>query len=94
MDLGCERGERTPWAQAVRTYRQLVQRKAALWSFLETPGIEPTTNAAERALQQAMIHRRNGVQSASGAICRSRLLTVTASLKQHGRDIWGFSEQA
>ena len=96
VDLGCERGERTPWAQTVRTCRQLLQRKQALWTFLETPGIEPTNNAAERALRPSVIHRKisHGVQSSSGAICRSRLLTVTATLRQQGRDVWSFLEQA
>jgi len=76
VDLGCERGERTPWAQTVRTCRQLAQRQQALWTLLEKPGIEPTNNAAERALRQSVIHRKisHGVQSASGATCRSRLL--------------------
>lgn len=96
VDLGCARGEQTPWAQTVRTCQQLLQRKEALWTFLETPGIEPTNNAAERALRPAVIHRKisHGVQSASGAICRSRLLTVTATLRQQGRDLWEFMEQA
>lgn len=96
VDLGCERGERTPWAQTVRTCRQLVPRQSALWTFLEKPGIEPTNNAAERALRQSVIHRKisHGVQSASGAICRSRLLTVTATLRQQGRDVWSFLELA
>jgi len=96
VDLGCERAERTPWAQTVRTCRQLVLRKQALWSFLETPGIEPTNNAAERALRQSVIHRKisHGVQSRAGGLCRSRLLTVTATLRQQGRDVWSFLEEA
>jgi transposase len=96
VDLGCEQGERTPWAQTVRTCCQLLQRKEALWTFLETPGIEPTNNAAERALRQSVIHRRisHGVQSRAGGICRSRLLTVSATLRQQGRDVWQFLEQA
>jgi transposase len=96
VDLGCERGEQTPWAQTVRTCRQLLQRKDALWTFLETPGIEPTNNAAERALRPSVIHRKisHGVQSRAGGICRSRLLTVTATLRQQGRDVWSFLEQA
>lgn len=42
-----------------------------------------------------MIHRKisHGVQSASGAICRS-LLTVTTMLRQQGRDMRVFLEQA
>jgi transposase len=68
----------------------------ALWTFLETRGIEPTNNAAERALRQSVIQRKisHGVQSRQGAICRSRLLTVTTSLRQQGRDVWQFLEQA
>jgi hypothetical protein len=48
------------------------------------------------ALRQSVIQRKisHGVQSRQGAICRSRLLTVTTTLRQQGRDIWGFLEQA
>jgi hypothetical protein len=96
VDLGCERGEQTPWSKTVRTCRQLLQRKQALWTFLEIQGVEPTNNAAERALRQSVIQRNisYGVQSASVAICRSRLLTVTTTLRQQGRDVWQFLEQA
>jgi len=80
----------------VRTCQQVLQRSDALWTFLEIQGVEPTNNAAERALRQSVIQRKisHGVQSTSGAICRSRLLTVTTTLRQQGRDIWQFLEQA
>ncbi len=96
VDLGLARKERTPWAQTVRTCQQLLQRKEAVWTFLDHAAIEPTNNAAERALRQSVIQRKIslGVQFASGAICRSRLLTVTTSLRQQGRAIWQFLEQA
>ncbi|NDC14631.1 MAG: hypothetical protein EBZ76_05465 [Synechococcaceae bacterium WB9_2_170] len=92
VELGYQRGKRTPWASTVRTCQQLLQRSHALWTFLETRGIEPTNNAAERALRQSVIQRKisHGVQSANGGICRSRLLTVTTTLKQQGRDAWEF----
>ena len=57
-DLGCERVERTPWAQTVRTCWKLVSRKQALWTFLEHPGVELTNNSAERALRQSVIQRK------------------------------------
>jgi hypothetical protein len=92
------------WAQTVRTHHKLLQRKEALWTFLEIHGFESTNNAAVdevfsagvRALLQSVIQRKIslGVQSASGAICRSRLLTVTTTLRQQGRDVWEFLEQA
>ena len=96
VELGAQRRERTPWASTVRTCRKLLKVTGALWTFLEIEGIEPTNNAAERALRQSVIQRKisHGVQSTKGAICRSRLLTVTTSLRQQGRDVWQFLEQA
>jgi hypothetical protein len=35
-----------------------------------------------------------GVQSAKGALCRSRPLTVTNILRQQGREVWDVLEQA
>ena len=92
VELGYQRGERTPWAKTVRTCQQILQLADGLWTFLETRGIEPTNNAAERALRQSVIQRKisHGVQSRQGAICRSRLLTVTTTLRQQGRDVWQF----
>ena len=96
VELGYQSGERTPWAKTVGTCRQILQVADGLWTFLETRGIEPTNNAAERALRQSVIQRKisHGVQSRQGAICRSRLLTITTTLRQQGRDIWPFLEQA
>jgi transposase len=96
VELGYQRGERTPWASTVRTCQQLQKVTGGLWTFLENEGIEPTNNAAERALRQSVIQRKisQGVQSRQGAICRSRLLTVTTTLRQQGRDVWEFLEQA
>ena len=96
IDLGCQRGEKTPWAKTMRTCQKLLKQKKALWTFLDIQGIEPTNNAAERALRQSVIQRKisHGVQSRQGAICRSRLLTVTTTLRKQGRDVWQFMEQA
>jgi transposase len=91
VELGDQRSERTPWASTVRTCRKLLKVTGALCTFLETRGIEPTNTAAVdelfsagvRALRQSVIHRKisHGVQSRQGAICRSRLLTVTTTLR-------------
>jgi len=96
MELGVQRGERAPWTCTVRSCQQLLKVTGALWTFLEIEGIEPTNNSAERVLRQSVIQRKisQGVQSRQGAICRSRLLTVTTFLQQQGRDVWQFLEQA
>ena len=43
VHLGCERGERTPWARTVRTCQQLLQRSEALWTFLDIQVSSPPT---------------------------------------------------
>jgi len=95
VGLGYQRSERTPWAKTVGTCKKLLTVADGLWTFLEIEGIEPINNAAERALRQSVIQRKisHGVQSRQGAICRSRLFTVTTTLRQQGRDVWQYLEQ-
>jgi len=80
----------------VGTCNKLLSVAYGLWTFLTIKGVEPTNKAAERALRQSVIQRKisHGVQSRQGATCRSRLLTVTTTLRQQGRDVWQFLEQA
>jgi hypothetical protein len=95
-NLGFAKREKTPWACTVRTCRKILMVEPALWTFLDNPDVEPTNNAAERALRPAVIHRKLSyvVQSQKGALCQSRLLTVTTSLKQQGRDMMAFLVEA
>jgi len=57
--------EKTPWAK-VRTCRQLLQLEPAML-FITVEGVEPTNNAAERAIRPAVLWRRTsfGAQSQS-----------------------------
>ncbi|MFM7640115.1 MAG: IS66 family transposase [Cyanobium sp.] len=95
-DLGFTKGEKSSWASTVRSCRQILKVAPALWTFLDHPDVEPTNNAAERALRPAVIHRKlsYGVQSQSGSLCQSRLLTVTTTLKQQKRDVMAFLVEA
>jgi len=83
-------------AKTVRTCRQLLTVEPALWTFVYTAGVEPTNNAAERALRPAVIWRKTsfGTQSQSGSQFVARLMTVTTSLKAQGRNILDFLTQA
>ena len=94
--LPIAKGEKTPLAKTVRTCRQLLKVEPALWTFVYTPGVEPTNNAAERALRPAVIWRRAsfGSQSQSGSQFVARMLTVTTSLKSQNRNILDFLTQA
>jgi len=61
----------------------------ALWTFVTVDGVEPTNNAAERALRHAVVWRRRsfGTQSADGSRFAARLLTVVTTLRQQERDV-------
>ena len=90
LDIGAD--EKTPLAKTVRTCRNLLKLEAALWLFIAEDGVEPTNNAAERAIRPAVIWRRTsfGSDSATGSLFVSRLLTVASSLKLQERNILDF----
>ena len=71
------------------TCRQIRTVEAALWTFVRVRGVEPTNNAAERALRRAVLWRRKsfGTQSIAGSRFVERILTVITSLRQQGRDV-------
>lgn len=70
----------------------MLEHADALWTFVDVPHIEPTNNAAERALRVAVIWRKTslGTQSERGNRFAERILTVTATLRQHKRDVLGY----
>jgi len=74
------------------TCRQIRTVEVALWTFAHVRGVEPTNNAAERALRRAVLWRRKsfGTQSAAGSRFVERILTVVTTLRQQGRDVLGY----
>ena len=88
--------EKTPLAKTVRTCRQLLKVESAMWLFVTTVGVEPTNNAAERAIRPAVIWRRTsfGSQTQAGSVFVARMLTVVTTLKSQKRNVWEFMTQA
>lgn len=72
--------------------RTLLDSWTALWTFAHVDGVEPTNNAAERALRPAVLWRKGsfGTQSDDGSRFVERILTVAASCKQQGRGLLDF----
>ena len=81
--------EKTPLAKTVRTCQQLLKLEPAFWTFVTHEGIEPTNNAAERALRPAVLWRKNsfGSQSEAGSLFVSRMLTVVTTLRSQNRPV-------
>lgn len=94
LPIGC--AETTPLAKTVRTCQQLLNLEAALWTFVDHPGVEPTNNVAERALRPAVIWRNTsfGSQSSGGSEFVARMLTVSSSLKAQSRSVLDFLTQS
>ncbi|XGV96675.1 MAG: IS66 family transposase [Leptolyngbya sp. BL-A-14] len=88
--------EKTPLAKTVRTCQQLLKVEPALWTFVTTEGIEPTNNAAERALRPAVLWRKNsfGSQSEAGSLFVSRMLTVVTTLRAQNRPVLAYLVEA
>ena len=83
-------------AKTVRTCRKLLKVEPALWLFVEVEGVEPTNNAAQRAIRPAVIWRRTsfGSQTRIGSTFVSRILTVVTSLKFQRRNVLEFMTDA
>ena len=82
--------------KTARTCRHILKQRHALWTFLDTPGVEPTNNHAERTLRGFVIWRKTsfGAQSARGSRYVERIMTVAGSCKLQGRNILDFLTQA
>jgi transposase len=69
--------------------RELLAVEPALYTFAAVEGVEPTNNAAERALRHAVCWRKTsyGTDSPAGSRFVERVLTVATSCRQQGRNI-------
>jgi len=70
----------------------LYEHRERLWVFVDVAAVEPTNNAAEQALRQAVIWRKLsfGTQSASGSRLVERLLTVIETCRRQNRDVFAW----
>ena len=64
-------------------------RALLYWLFVRVEGIEPTNNAAERAVRPAVIWRRTsfGTQRAASSQFVARMLTVMLTLRSQQRHV-------
>ena len=72
--------------------KQILKFEAALFTFVNHEGIEPTNNSAERAVRHGVMYRKTsfGTQSAAGSRFVERILTVVATLRQQRRNVVDF----
>jgi transposase len=80
-----ESGAKSINNRVARMCRNLLKLWESLWTFLDEP-VEPTNNAAERALRKAVLWRKNcfGNQSEAGLRYAERILSISATCQQQG----------
>jgi len=68
----------------------------AMWTFVDTPGVDPTNNHAERELRRLVMWRKKcfGTQSDRGERFVERMLTVTHTLRKQARNVLSFLNEA
>ena len=94
--LHLEQGTVSGCAKTEGVCRELLALETSLWTFASVVGVEPTNNAAERALRHAVCWRKTslGTDSEGGSRFVERMLTVVASCRQQGRSVLDFLVQA
>jgi transposase len=76
--------------------REVLKVYDALWTFVRVEGVEPTNNAAERAIRPGVLWRKGsfGTQSAQGSRFVEAMMTVVATLKQQHRHVLAYLTDA
>jgi transposase len=84
-----EAGAACACARTAGTCREVLAVEPALWTFVRVEGVEPTNNAAERALRHAVLWRKvsNGTESAVGSRFVGNILTLVATCRQQDRNV-------
>jgi hypothetical protein len=85
LEIGTLLGHR----ETRRTCQNILKVRPALWTFIDREGVEPTNNAAERALRRGVLWRKRsfGTQSKAGSVFVERILTTVMTLRQQKRNV-------
>jgi transposase len=83
------RGSECACTKTAATCGELLRLWECLWTFTRVEGVEPTNNAAERALRHAVIWRRisGGTDSEVGSRFVERMLSTVATCRQQRRSV-------
>jgi len=70
----------------------ILEHRAALWTFVDVDGVEPTNNHAERELRAFVLWRKRcfGTQSERGNLFAERLMTVAHTARKQRKDVLAF----
>jgi transposase len=87
-----EKGSQCEVPTTAGTCRDILKRRAALWTFVQVAGVEPTNNAAERSIRPGGRWRKGsfGTHSEAGSRFVESMLTVVSTLTQQQRNVLAY----
>jgi len=87
-----ERGSACGCAKSEGTCRELLRGEVSLILFAFVNGVEPTNNAAERALRHGVLWRKmsHGPKGLVGSEYLGRIWSVVETCRQHDLAVWDF----
>ena len=76
--------------------REILAQADYLFVFVDTEGVDPTNNTAERVIRPAVLWRKGsfGTDSEGGSRFAERILTALTTLKQQRRSLLDYLEEA
>ena len=85
-----------PSRHAQAMAKRLREARGEYFTFVTTPGVEPTNNLAEQAIRFVVIDRHitQGTRSEAGQRWCERIWTVMATCAQQGRSVFEYLEAA
>jgi transposase len=94
--VALERGAACSCVKTAGVCVEILKVESALWAFASVEGVEPTNNAAERALRPAVLWRKGSLGSQSEGGCRfvERLLSVSVTLRKRGGRVLDYLTEA
>jgi transposase len=70
----------------------ILDHKAALWTFVDEDDVDPTNNAAEREIRAFVLWRKRsfGTQSNRGNVFAENLMTVAHTARKQNKNVLAF----
>jgi transposase len=86
------RGAACGCAKTAAVCRELLRREVSLFLFAFVGGVEPTNNAAERAVRHGVLWRKqsHGPRGAAGSEYLGCIWSVVETCRQRGQDVWDY----
>mgnify|MGYP001563880751 CR=1 FL=1 len=92
LTAGCTCGHRKTEGMC----REILKLAPAMWTFVRVEGVSPTNNSTERSVRRGVLWRKIsfGTHSKAGSRFVERMLTVTCTLRQQGRNVLDYVTDA